>query len=74
MLSRQVMKAMARVQTKDGKQPADMQRLLTANGTVVITNYTPPAPGKKNGGKVRSTPLRLFSHLTISTHASMYAH
>ena len=49
------MKAMARAQIEDGKRPEDMQRLLTANATVVITNYQPPEAGKKNGGKVRST-------------------
>ena len=54
---------MERAQTEDGKQPEDMQRLLATNGTVKVTNFCPPAPGKKNGGKVLERPDGLNAHL-----------
>jgi hypothetical protein len=44
--------ATKRAQENDGKLPEDMQKLMTANGTCIITNFRPPAEGKKNGGKV----------------------
>ena len=46
------MKAMARVQKEAGKQPEDMQKLLSTNGTCIVTNFQPPPAGKKNGGTV----------------------
>ena len=47
-----LLKAMKRAQEQDGKLPEDMQKLMTANGTAIITNFRPPDQGKKNGGKV----------------------
>jgi hypothetical protein len=49
---RKVMAAMARVQVADDKRPEDMQRLLTTGSHTLVSNYLPPAPGKKNGGTV----------------------
>ena len=50
-----VLKAMALAQKDDAKVLADMQRLLSIEGTVKLVNFQPPmkVPNKKhNGGKV----------------------
>ena len=62
--------AMKRAQEEDGKLPEDMQKLMTANGTCIITNFQPPAQGKKNGGKVcRSTQVkRTWPSVLVSEH------